>query len=131
MRDWIAANPRDYRLIDTVDDIVAARAAGQLAIGFDIEGANAIDDQLSLVGIYRDLGVRWMLLAYNRNNRAAGGCQDEDSGLTPFGRSLLEELAEQGVVACCSHTGYRTAREAIDASPTPVIFSHSNPRALV
>ena len=129
-RAWIAAHADRYRLIESVDDISRARAAGQLAIGFDIEGANAIDDQLSLVGLYRDLGVRWMLLAYNRNNRAAGGCQDNDGGLTDFGRKLLEELAAQGVVACCSHTGYRTAREAIDASPTPVIFSHSNPRAL-
>ncbi|MEP6502703.1 MAG: membrane dipeptidase [Betaproteobacteria bacterium] len=129
-RGWIAAHADRFRLIESVDDISRARAAGQLAIGFDIEGANAIDDQLSLVRVYRDLGVRWLLLAYNRNNRAGGGCQDEDAGLTPFGHALLDELAEQGVVACCSHTGYRTAHEAIDASPTPVIFSHSNPRAL-
>jgi membrane dipeptidase len=130
MRDWVRANPADYRLVDTADDIVLARAAGQLAVGFDIEGANAIDDQLSLLGLYRDLGVRWMLLAYNRGNRAGGGCQDADPGLTDFGRRMLHEMARVGIVACCSHTGYRTAREAIDESPTPVIFSHSNARAL-
>jgi membrane dipeptidase len=130
MRGWIAANPLEYRLIESVDDIAAARAAGQLAIGFDIEGANAIGDQLSLLGLYRDLGVRWMLLAYNRNNRVGGGCQDDDPGLSDFGRRMLREMARVGIVACCSHTGYRTAREAIDESPTPVIFSHSNARAL-
>jgi membrane dipeptidase len=129
-RAWIAANADRFRVIESVDDISRARVAGQLAIGFDIEGANAVADQINLVGVYADLGVRWMLLAYNRNNRAGGGCQDEDTGLTPLGRALLGELAARGVVACCSHTGYRTAREAIDASPTPVIFSHSNPRAL-
>ncbi len=131
MRDWLAANSRDYRLIRSVGDIELARAAGQLAVGFDIEGANAVGDQLSLLGLYADLGVRWMLLAYNRNNRAGGGCQDDDPGLTDFGRSMLHEMARVGIVACCSHTGYRTAREAIDESPTPVIFSHSNARALV
>ncbi|MDY0747628.1 membrane dipeptidase [Paucibacter sp. R3-3] len=129
-RGWLAARPAQYRLISTVADIHAARAAGQLAVGFDIEGANAIGDQLSLIALYRDLGVRWMLLAYNQNNRAGGGCQDEDSGLTAFGRAMLEEMARVGLVGCCSHTGYWTAREAIDASPTPLIFSHSNPRAL-
>ena len=131
MRDWLTANARDYRLIESVDDIELARAGGQLAVGFDIEGANAVGDQLSLLGLYRDLGVRWMLLAYNRNNRAGGGCQDDDTGLTDFGRRMLREMARVGIVACCSHTGYRTAREAIDESPTPVIFSHSNARALV
>src|SRR5690606_14743350 len=30
----------------------------------------------------------------------------------------------------CSHTGLRTVREVIDYSKNPVIFSHSNPRAL-
>jgi membrane dipeptidase len=131
LRAWLAANARDYRLIQSVDDIEIARAQGQLAVGFDIEGANAVGDQLSLLELYRDLGVRWMLLAYNRNNRAGGGCQDEDTGLTVFGRRMLVEMARVGIVACCSHTGYRTAREAIDESPTPVIFSHSNARALV
>jgi membrane dipeptidase len=72
-----------------------------------------------------------MLLAYNRNNRAGGGCQDEDAGLSAFGRRMLHEMARVGIVACCSHTGYQSAREAIDESPTPVIFSHSNARALV
>jgi membrane dipeptidase len=95
-RAWISAHADSFRLIEKVEDIERARVAGQLAIGFDIEGANAIDDQLSLVKLYRDLGVRWMLLAYNRNNRAAGGCQDEDTGLTAFGRRLLEELASLG-----------------------------------
>ena len=77
LRDWLLAHAGDYRLIQTVDDIAIARANGQLAVGFDIEGANAIGDQLSLLGLYRDLGVRWMLLAYNRPNRAGGGCQQE------------------------------------------------------
>jgi membrane dipeptidase len=131
MREWLAANARGYRLIESVADIELARANGQLAVGFDIEGANAVGDQLSLLGLYRDLGVRWMLLAYNRNNSAGGGCQDEDPGLTEFGRRMLHEMARVGIVTCCSHTGYRTAREAIDESPTPVIFSHSNARALV
>ncbi|NYI02734.1 dipeptidase [Cupriavidus plantarum] len=129
-RAWLTARPGQYRLIRSVADIHAARAAGQLAVGFDIEGANAIGDQLSLIELYRDLGVCWMLLAYNQNNRAGGGCQDDDLGLTAFGRAMLEEMARVGMIGCCSHTGYRTAREAIDASPTPLIFSHSNPRAL-
>ncbi|TDR41531.1 membrane dipeptidase [Tahibacter aquaticus] len=130
LRDWFARHADRYRLIATVEDIALARSEGKLAIGFDIEGARAIDDQLSLVQLYYDLGVRWMLLAYNQNNLAGGGCQDEDAGLSDFGRQLLQEMARVGMLACCSHTGYRTAREAIDASPTPVIFSHSNPRAL-
>jgi membrane dipeptidase len=129
-RRWIGARPDEYVLIDTVDDIALARATGRLAIAFDIEGANAVGDQASLVQLYYDLGVRWMLMAYNRNNRVGGGCHDEDSGLTPFGRGVLDEMARVGMVPCCTHTGYRTARDVFDYFPGPVIFSHSNPRAI-
>ncbi len=130
LRHWLKARPADYVLIETADDIERARATGRLAVGFDIEGANALGDQTSLVELYYDLGVRWMLLAYNRGNRAGGGCQDEDGGLTPFGRALIAEMERVGMQLCLSHTGHRTAREALAVATRPVIFSHSNCTAL-
>jgi membrane dipeptidase len=71
-----------------------------------------------------------MLIAYNKNNRLGGGCQDDDSGLTEYGRQIIDEMQRVGMVLCCSHTGYRTAREAMEYSKNPVILSHSNPRAV-
>lgn len=129
-RRWIAARSDQFILIETVEDIERARATGRLAVGFDIEGANGIGDQISLISLYYDLGVRWMLMAYNRNNRVGGGCQDADQGLTAFGRSVLDEMARVGMIACCTHTGYRTVNDVMDYSVNPVIFSHSNPRAI-
>lgn len=129
-RRWLAERPSEYVLVQTVDDIVRAKASARLGVVFDIEGMNAVEDQLSMVQIYYDLGVRWMLVAYNLNNRAGGGCMDEDLGLTEFGAQIIAEMNRAGMVLCCSHTGPRTALEAIEASSKPVIFSHSNPRAL-
>ena len=130
MRHWLKARPDEYVLIDTPDDVERARATGRLAVGFDIEGTNAIADQPSLVQMYYDLGVRWMLLAYNQNNRVGGGCQDEDTGLTAYGREVIAEMERVGMQVCCSHTGYRTVREVFEVVTKPVIFSHSNPSAL-
>lgn len=129
-RRWLAQRPDEYLLIETVDDIARARATGRLAVGFDIEGANAIADQPSLLGLYYDLGVRWMLMAYNRNNRVGGGCHDDDPGLSVFGREVLDEMARVGMVPCCTHTGHRTTMDVMAYASTPVIFSHSNPRAV-
>lgn len=129
-RRWLAQRPNDYALATSVAAVKRARSEGKLAVGFDIEGMNAIDDQLSLISLYYDLGVRWMLIAYNRNNLVGGGCRDDDQGLTDFGRAVVQEMAQVGMLLCCSHTGERTAREAIDISPNPVIFSHSNPSAV-
>ena len=129
-RSWIQRHPECYLLVNRVSDIHRAKQEGKLGVAFDLEGGVAVDDLPELVEPYYALGVKWMLIAYNRNNRLGGGCQDEDSGLTAFGRRVIDEMERVGMVLCCSHTGYRTAREAIEYSSNPVIFSHSNPRRL-
>jgi membrane dipeptidase len=129
-RHWVREHPQAYMLADTVADIEAAKAAGRLAVIFDIEGANAVAAHPGLVEIFYRLGVRWMLLAYNKNNKLGGGCMDEDTGLTAYGREIIDEMERVGMVLCCSHIGQRTARDALEYSSHPVIFSHSNPSAV-
>lgn len=129
-RRWIGARPDDYVVALSPEDILAAKARGKLAVTFDIEGMGALNGELSLISLYYDLGVRWMLVAYNRNNEAGGGCQDEDGGLTAFGREVIAEMARVGMVVCCSHTGERTTLDVFEAAAAPAILSHSNPRAL-
>jgi membrane dipeptidase len=127
IRGWVAQRSDQYVLGRTVDDVRNAEKDGRLVILFDIEGMGAIDDQLELLGLYYELGVRWIMITYNRNNLVGGGCYDDDQGLTEFGRAVIDEMNRIGMVLCCSHTGERTVLEAIDHSADPVIFSHSNP----
>lgn len=126
-RSWVRAHSDRYLLIETVSDIEVARSSDRLGICFDIEGGSALNDTLSMIELYYELGVRWMLVAYNKNNSLGGGCQDDDPGLTSFGRDVLDEMARIGMVACCSHTGFKTAMDVMEYSSNPVIFSHSNP----
>ena len=129
-RRWIHSHPKDYMLIESITDINVAKTSGRLGICFDIEGGSALNGSLGMLENYYNLGVRWMLIAYNRNNALGGGCQDDDAGLTDFGKAVLDEMARVGMVVCCSHTGYRTTMEVMEHSPNPVIFSHSNPFGL-
>ncbi len=130
-RAAIAASPDIYVLADTVADITRARSEGKLAIGFDLEGAMPLLDQPEMVGLYQSLGVRQMHLAYNRNNSVAGGCHDIVQGLTPLGHKIVAAINAAGVLMDCSHTGRRCSLDIMAASSAPVIFSHSNPFALV
>ncbi|RIK46219.1 MAG: membrane dipeptidase [Chloroflexi bacterium] len=129
-RAWVRQHPEHYLQVETVDDILRAKREGKLAITFDLEGMNALNGNVGMVDLYYRLGVRQMLFAYNLNNLAGGGCHDEDSGLTDFGREIIREMNRVGMLVDCSHCGYRTSMEAIEASEAPVIFSHSNARAL-
>ena len=130
LRHWVLTHPQDYVLALGVDEILRARQQGKLAIGFDIEGTVAIEEDLSLIRMFYDLGVRWMSIAYNLTNRVGGGIHDEDPGLTDFGRRVLDEMESVGMLVCCSHTGHRTCRDVFGYSRNPVLFTHSNPSAL-
>ena len=130
-RATIAAHPDRYLLASTVQDIERAAAAGKIAIGFDLEGAMPLLDQPEMVALYRSLGVRQMHLAYNRNNSVAGGCHDDVQVLTPLGKKVVAAINAAGVLMDCSHTGRACSLDIMATSAAPVIFSHSNPLALV
>lgn len=127
MRQWIAQRPDTYRLVSTVDDVRRCKSDGKLGIAFDIEGMCPVQDDVSFVQTFYELGVRWMLIAYNRNNKAGGGCMDDDPGLTAVGRAIIDEMERVGMVLCLSHAGARTVAEALEYARQPLIFSHSNP----
>jgi membrane dipeptidase len=130
-RTRIAAHPERFVLVSTVADIERAARAGRLAVGFDLEGSMPLLDRPEMAQVYRDLGVRQIHFAYNRDNSVAGGCHDLDHGLTPLGRRMVAAVNDAGLLMDCSHTGRRSTLEIMASSRHPVIFSHANPLALV
>ena len=129
-RRFLAQNPQTYVQVSTAGDIRRARSAGKLAVAFDIEGMAALDEDLNMISLYYDLGVRQMAIAYNLGNAAGGGCHDEDVGLTDFGRAAIVEMNRVGMLVDCSHTAYRSTLEAMEVSSQPVLFSHANARSV-
>lgn len=128
MRQWISQHPDRYRLVSAVEDVHRCKSDGRLGIVFDVEGMCPVQDDLSLVQTFYELGVRWMLIAYNRSNKAGGGCMDEvDGGLTRIGQAIIDEMERVGMVVCLSHAGARTVADALEYVRNPPIFSHSNP----
>lgn len=129
-RRWLALRPESYVLAGSTGDIERAKREGKLAVAFDLEGTDALDGNIEMISFYQQLGVRQMLLAYNRTNAFAGGCHDTDAPLTKLGREAVAELNRVGIVVDCSHTSHRSTMELMELSTAPVVFSHSNPRAL-
>jgi membrane dipeptidase len=129
-RAWLTEHTDHFLFARTVEDIRRAKVEGKLAVGFDLEGSVMLDDDVAMLALYRDLGVRQIHLAYNRDNSIAGGCHGADIGLTPLGRQVVAEINRLGLIMDCSHSGYRTSMEIMERSTRPVVYSHSNVRAL-
>ena len=129
-RARLLAEPDRYVIPRTVADIEDARNEGKLAVGFDLEGALPLLERPEMVSLYRDLGVRQIHFAYNRNNSVAGGCHDVPQGLTALGRRMVAAVNDAGVLMDCAHTERRTTLDIMACSRHPVVFSHANPLAL-
>ncbi len=128
--ELIAQNP-NYTLIERAADIEQAKREGKFGIIFHFQGSTPIEDNLDLVNAWKKMGVGMIQLSYNVKNRVGDGCEERtDAGLSRFGLRLIQRMNEQRVIVDCSHTGYRTTMEAIEASSRPAVFSHAGAKAV-
>ena len=116
------------RRATSASDVRAARASGRTAILFGTQTPTPIGDDIRLIEILHQLGIRFMQLTYNNQSLLASGCyEDEDTGLTRFGRQAVRELNRVGLVIDMSHSGERSTLEAIEHSERPIAITHANP----
>ena len=131
---WHLVARRHPNLIvaERAEDIRRAKREGKAAIVIAAQGGDFIGNKLHRVEAFYRLGLRMMLLAYNTTNQLCDGCLDRtDGGLTRFGELVVDECNRVGLLLDCTHVGRRATLEIITRSAQPVVFSHSNARALV
>jgi membrane dipeptidase len=128
----VKAYPQDLELARTADDIVRIHKAGKVASLIGVEGGHQIGGSLAALRAYYDLGARYMTLTHFKNNEFADSATDDPKwhGLNDFGRTVVHEMNRLGMLVDLSHVSSETMSDAIEASKAPVIFSHSDARAL-
>ena len=114
------------------DDVIEAHAANRIASFVSIENGAAIENRLDTLDAYQALGVRLITLCHNATTDWCDSATDapRHDGLSPFGRSVVERMNRLGMVVDLSHTSDSVMRQALELSRAPVVFSHSNARAL-
>ena len=109
-------------------DILEARRQGKTAIILGAQNCSPIDDELAMVEVMHDLGLRIMQLTYNNQSLIGAGCYEEDDpGISRFGRAVIKEMNRVGMIIDLSHSAERTTLEAIALSERPVAITHANP----
>ncbi len=112
----------------TGTDVRLARETGRTAIFFGFQNPSPIEDDVGLIEICHQLGARFMQLTYNNQSLLATGCyEDDDTGLTRFGKQAVAEMNRVGLVVDMSHSADRSTLEAIDFSSRPIAITHANP----
>ena len=114
--------------VHTAEDVRIARDTGRTGIVFGFQNCSPIEDDIALVEVFHQLGVRFMQLSYNNQSLLATGCYEaEDPGITRFGKQVIREMNRVGLVVDMSHSAERSTLEAIELSERPIVISHANP----
>jgi membrane dipeptidase len=118
-------------IVESLSDILQAKAERKLGLIMGFQGASPIEDDVAYLTIFKKLGLRIMGIAYDQRNLLGYGCREpEDRGLTAFGINAIKEANRLGILIDGSHTGVKTSIDAMKVSSKPVVFTHSNVRAL-
>lgn len=127
----INERPNKYKIVRTAKDIDDPIVENKLGIYFVHQGTAIFEGVLDRVAMWRQLGYGYCLLAYNVRNAVGDGCFEPDNGrLTSYGKALIDAYNRYGMIVDVSHTGERTALDAIERSTQPVISSHSGAMAV-
>ena len=119
-------------LVRSVAEIEQAQSDGKLGIIIGTQDSSFMDHDPGLLRVYKTLGMRIFQPVYNSQNRfGCGALVRPDTGLTDTGREWVSLMNQLELLIDLSHCGYATAQDVMTASKQPVIFSHSNARALV
>ncbi len=132
VRENVKKYSKDMVLARTADDVRRAHAQGKIAALMGVEGGHMIGNDIRMVRIFADLGVRYMTLSHFYNTEWSDSSTDKPAhnGLTDFGKDVVREMNRQGIVVDISHVSDKTFYDALEVSKAPLLASHSSCRAL-
>jgi membrane dipeptidase len=124
--------PESLELALTADDVERVFKSGKIASLIGMEGGHSIDNSLANLRMFYRLGARYMTLTHSSNTAWADSATDAPKfgGLAPFGEDVVKEMNWLGMLVDLSHTSPDTMEDALRVTQAPVIFSHSDARAL-
>lgn len=129
LMNLVEDNRETVCIIRKASDIVEAKRAGKLGLILVLEDTRQLEDDLSLLRIFRELGIRRMqLVGTVQNSMGSGKRERHDSGLTNLGIRAIEAMEQMGMLIDLCHCADKTFAEAMQVVRRPVVLSHSNPK---
>lgn len=132
VRDAVAAAPGTAARAVSVRDILENRDKGLISILLGMENGDPVGEDLSLLRLFRSLGVRYVTLTHNADNLMADSSAGRRrwGGLSPFGREAVAEMNRLGILVDVAHASDETFYDCIRHSKAPIVSTHSCCRAL-
>jgi membrane dipeptidase len=131
-KKWFREHSDLIMPVKNTADIRRAKETGKVGIILGFQNTSALEDRVDSLALFKDLGVGVIQLTYNTQNLVGAGCFEEnDTGLSGFGREVVAEMNSVGIAIDLSHVGAKTAADAIEFSKVPCTYSHVCPSGLL
>ena len=126
------AHPDIFMPATKASDVARAKRAGKIASFLTVEGGVGLENSLAPLRIWYAAGARLMVLSHNETLDWVDSATDErrHGGLTAFGREVVHELNRLGMIVDLAHVTAEVMHQVLDLTKAPIVFSHSNARAL-
>ena len=133
-RRFIQQNNQYLQLVTSYEEFANSWKNKRIGSLLGMEGGHAINNSLSNLRSFYNLGVRYMTLTHNCDTlwaESATGVKIANiSGLTGFGKEVVKEMNRLGMIVDLAHVSDKTMSDALSVSKAPVIFSHSGVRTI-
>lgn len=113
----------------TCGDMESAFSENKVAAFLTVENGSALAGELHRVKVLADAGVRAITLVWNGENEIGSG-HTTDHGLSDFGRAVIPEMEQEGILVDVSHLNDPGFWQVLDLAEKPFLATHSNARAL-
>jgi membrane dipeptidase len=122
-----------FAICKTSEEIKRARKENKIALIITMEGVEPLGDDLNLLRVFFQLGLRMVGLTHARRNAAGAGgifaaSGSPRDGLTAFGRDVVRECERLGIIIDLAHINPKGFEEVVELTKKPLIVSHTNAR---
>ncbi|MFN7178729.1 dipeptidase, partial [Hyphomonas sp.] len=133
IREFAAKYSDDVELAFTAADAERINAAGKKVVFQSMENSYPLGNDVSMLETFYVAGLRMIAPVHFANNQYADSTTDVGpafGGLSPLGEELVREANRLGLILDGSHASDDTLRDMLALSTTPIILSHSGPKAI-
>jgi len=115
------------RIVTKYKDFEVAERENKLAVLLGMEGLSSIGEDIDLVDLLYQYGVRYAGLTWNEENALATGIDgDKERGITQKGIEVIAKMEELGILLDVSHLNEKSFWDVCKVATKPFIASHSN-----
>lgn len=127
----ISQYPDRMMLIRSFSDISKAKQENKVGILANVQNSACIGRDLKNLEMFYSLGLRQIQLTFNWRNWVGDGCTERtQAGLSYYGVDMVKRMNTLGMIVDVGHTGYQSTLDAVEVSGKPIVYSHTNCKAL-